>query len=121
MELQYCVPLGIPHSEFKSWSESDQDKALAFNIAKNEICDMCGSREADWVDEETGRLLEKPYLTPVGIRCHGCAQIAQYKESTYKDGTPDGVRIVLWDDEDVDLEGRIKSKHMKRSRADSTD
>lgn len=114
MELSYCVPLGIPHSEFKSWRESDQDKALAYTIAKNEVCEMCGSRDADWIDPETGRLLELPKLTPVTLRCHGCNQIDQYKEATYgEDGLPRSDRVVLWDEKDVDLEGRIKSRQVK--------
>jgi hypothetical protein len=88
-------------------------------MAKNEVCEMCGSREADWVDPETGRLVDHPHLTPTGIRCHGCSEIANYKASVYGEGVPDGVRIVLWEDSDIDPTGRIKSKMKNRPSSDT--
>lgn len=36
------VPLGIPHSEFLSWSEDDQDKALAWQAEQADQCPSCG-------------------------------------------------------------------------------
>lgn len=76
--------------------------------AKAQICEMCGSREVDWIDPETGRILEHPKYTPVGIKCHGCAEVEQYKNSTFgDDGIPAGVRIVLFPDELVDQDGRL--------------
>ena len=71
---------------------------------------MCGSREADWVDPETGRMSNHPHLTPTGIRCHGCSEISHFKAAKYGEGVPEGVRIVLWEDSDIDSEGTIKSK-----------
>jgi hypothetical protein len=76
--------------------------------AKAQICEMCGSREVDWIDPKTGRILEQPKYTPVGIKCHGCAEVEQYKSSTFgDDGIPAGVRVVLFPDELVDQDGRL--------------
>ena len=103
------MPLGIPHSQFLSWSADDQDKAIAFNRAKAEVCDRCGSRESDWVDpDRPGRLLERPPLTPFAHKCHGCAEIEQYRAAELKDGPPPGVTILLAPEELVDLDGKLK-------------
>lgn len=75
---------------------------------------MCGSREQDWIDPETGRLLAEPKLTPTGVKCHGCGEVAAYKAAEFGDGVPEGVRIILWDERDVDSEGKIRSKQVKR-------
>jgi len=75
--------------------------------AKAEICELCGSRESDWVDVETGRPLDKPKLTPIGIRDHGCSEIASYRKGMYPDGVPDGIRVVLVPYDDVDQNGRL--------------
>jgi len=102
------VPLGIPHSEFLKWDPLDQDKAIAYTRAKAEVCEMCGSREADWVDPETGRIKAHPPFTPVGVTCHGCAEIEKYRKAELKDGTPPGVRVILVPDEMVGLDGKLK-------------
>lgn len=96
---------------FLSWDPLDQDKALAYVRAKAEVCDMCGSRETDWVDPDTGRILNEPKLTPVGLKCHGCAEIESYRKSVMEDKHLPGVRVVLFPDELVDLDGRIKKTH----------
>lgn len=101
---------GIPHSEFLKWPEDDQDKAIAWVSAKAEVCDLCGSRESDWVDVETGRMLDEPKLTPIGIRDHGCAEIEAYRKATFPEGTPPGVRIVLMPNEMVGLDGKLVRK-----------
>lgn len=65
------VPLGIPHSEFLSWSESDQDMALAYVEFQREICKSCGTIDADFRDEK-GRLLDPPPMEAVDMLCAGC-------------------------------------------------
>lgn len=72
--------MGIPHSVFLSWSEDDQDKALAFEEVKSEVCPQCATRESDWVDDE-GYPLDDPRFQPVTHRCHGCAEIAKLKRT----------------------------------------
>lgn len=102
------MPLGIPHSVFLSWDQLDQDKALAYIRAKAEVCDVCGSRDEDWVDPETGRKLDHPHLTPIGIRCHGCTETESYRKSALEGKHESGIRVVLVPDEMVDLEGKLK-------------
>lgn len=102
------MPLGIPHSVFLSWNQLDQDKALAYIRAKDQVCDVCGSREADWIDPETGRLLPEPPLTPIGLKCHGCAEVEAYRKSALEGEHKPGVRVVLVPDDMVDLEGKLK-------------
>lgn len=104
-----CVPLGIPHSEFLAWSEDDQDKAIAWNTAKAQVCDLCGSREAEWIDPETKRILDNPPLVPNTIKCYGCAEIDVYRKATFQDEpVPEGVRIVLFPSEMIDERGNHK-------------
>jgi hypothetical protein len=69
---------------------------------------MCGSREAEWTDPETGRLLQSPPLTPVGITCHGCREIEAYRKSEMEGEHKPGVRVVLVADEMVDSQGKLK-------------
>ena len=101
-----CADHGIPHSEFLSWPEDDQDKTIAWLLAKREVCDLCGTKESDWVDER-GWPLQDPPLTPVAHKCHGCAQKEQFRKANYKDGTPSGVTIIFMPSERVDSKGRI--------------
>jgi hypothetical protein len=75
---------------------------------------MCGSREADWVDPETGRILGEPHLTPIGLVCHGCREIDAYRKSEMEGESKPGVRVVLVPDEIVDSSGRIEKNRTSR-------
>lgn len=75
--MAYCVPLGIPHSEFLSWSEEDQDKALAYQRAMRELC-SCGTREAEWEEDKFAYVSDHR-------QCPGCELIEMEK-----DNLPDG-------------------------------
>lgn len=80
-------------------------------MAKNEVCEICGSREVDWVDPETGRILNEPALTPIGIKCHGCAEITAYENAVFEGkGSPPGVRTVLVPSDSVGLDGKLKRR-----------
>lgn len=68
------VPLGIPHSEFLSWSEDDQDKALAFQRAQLEICSTCGTREAEWEADRFAYVGE-------AVRCPGCEVLEMERDN----------------------------------------
>lgn len=68
------MPLGIPHSRFLAWNPDDQDKALAYQRAQNEVCTSCGTRREDWVDEH-GYWLDPPKWEPVVHVCKGCAAL----------------------------------------------
>lgn len=48
--MAYCVPIGLDHEEFLSWSEESQDKAMAFLRLRDETCE-CGTRLEEWEDD----------------------------------------------------------------------
>jgi hypothetical protein len=66
-ELDYCVPLGIPHSRFLAWTEDDQDKALAYTAEMRTVCPSCGTREIDWEMDDDAFVGDLRY-------CEGCAR-----------------------------------------------
>lgn len=66
-ELDYCVPLGIPHSRFLAWDEDDQDKALAYQAEMRTVCPSCGTREADWERDPDAYVGDLRF-------CEGCAR-----------------------------------------------
>lgn len=82
-ELDYCVPLGIPHSVFLSWPDTDQDKVMAYLIAKQEDraarCQDCGTVIRDWLDQD-GKVLEEPPFVAETKYCHGCMIVTQERE-----------------------------------------
>lgn len=78
--MEYCAPLGLPHSQFLNWHEDDQDKALAFLLFKGEICPNCGTSNDGWVDDR-GRWLDEPKYEVVTHKCYGCEEIGSLKDS----------------------------------------
>lgn len=72
-ELEYCVPLGIPHSEFLGWDEDDQDKAVAYGQYQRTKCDGCGTAREDWTHPDA-------YIADVEI-CPGCERLEQEREN----------------------------------------
>lgn len=48
LEMSYCGPHGIPHSEFLNWSDQDKGKALAWMVEDRQRCDMCGTAQWEW-------------------------------------------------------------------------
>ena len=90
-ELAYCVPLGIPHKEFLSWDEDDQDKALAFMAEKATICRDCGTRDSEWAKDRFAYVADTE-------RCPGCEILEQENDNMAKeraDGKMKGVRVFL--------------------------
>lgn len=99
-ELAYCVPLGIPHSEFLTWDESDQDKALMYQAERASICGHCGTRQTEWDKNKFA------YIADVE-RCPGCELMEREQENIAemaKEGKgTQGLRVFLRrpsDDED---------------------
>lgn len=72
--MDYCGPIGLPHSQFLSWSEGDQDAALAWMLDKAEKCGRCGSYPGEWVDEK-GRKVQPPPMFARTHQCLGCVTI----------------------------------------------
>lgn len=96
-ELELCDRWGIPHSQFLGagdgrWTELDRAKALTFVAYQRTICDQCGTRSAEWDEQQGGDRFA--YVT-TSVRCTGCELIA-HEQDQVPDG-PDGygVRIGL--------------------------
>lgn len=79
-----------PHEPY--WLEADYNKAMAYSDAMGELCDRCGTREEDWVDDRK-RPLDPPLLEVEPYRCPGCEQL----EIAHKDIPNDakGVRPII--------------------------
>jgi hypothetical protein len=72
--MDYCAPLGIPHSQFLQWSEQDRSKAISYTVWKAKFCEGCGTEPSTWLDDE-GKYLEPPPFVAVTHRCMGCATV----------------------------------------------
>ncbi len=84
--MEYCAPRGIAHSEFLSWDECDQDKALEWAREQATVCSGCGTRKVEW---ERDRFA---YVTDAFI-CSGCELVEQERENIPEKAK--GVRIRL--------------------------
>lgn len=80
--MDYCVPLGIPHSLFlgrivrpgrdPQWTDADRGYALAWQRNKAETC-KCGTRAEEWeVDEDA-------YVS-ADWTCPGCTRLAEHEQ-----------------------------------------
>lgn len=85
-ELDYCVPLALPHSEFLSWDEEDQDKALAHLRYQASVCNGCGTRKDEWSEDRFAYVAQSD-------RCLGCEVLAQEKDNLPEDTK--GIRLFL--------------------------
>ena len=85
-ELEYVVPLGIPHSEFLAWADSDQDKALAWVAEQKKVCSGCGTRKTEWKRDKFA------YVGQYEI-CPGCELIEMEKKNVPEDSM--GVKVHL--------------------------
>jgi hypothetical protein len=77
--MDYCGPLGLPHSQFKSWDPLDQAKALAWQKRQSEI-HSCGVHPDVWDPERGG--------DPGGLRlvskvCGAC-ELAEMGREVYQ-------------------------------------
>lgn len=73
--MSYCAPIGLPHSQFLSWDQDDQDKALAFTVEQRRACSGCGTVTDDWFDEEGQDRVIPPYVAKTKY-CPGCHELA---------------------------------------------
>ncbi len=99
LELDYCGPRGLPHSEFLTWSEDDQDKALAWLRAEQAKCSECGTVPEEWVAGDGVRpAIPPPYEVDTMV-CYGCEErerFGRYLDGERGEGSgPEGVKIVL--------------------------
>lgn len=84
MELDYCVPLGLPLSEFHSWSQEDREYALAWNYVKASICQRCGTMSHEWLDNDGKKIDPAPYKIKAH-RCMGCVEMENERKAIPKD------------------------------------
>lgn len=83
---------------FLSWSEDDQDLALAYMRAKSEVCPSCGTRPAEWREDRDA------YIVDVD-RCLGCEALGQQRDSASKDDSAGhGLRFFLRRPTEADYE-----------------
>lgn len=93
IELDYCCPRGIPHSEFLGWSTSDRDKAIWWLLRERETCPSCGTRPEEWLESKGGH--RHAYIGQVH-ECEGCIVRARTEEAPeMKQGRPEARRVVL--------------------------
>lgn len=63
--MEYCAPLGIPHSKFLQWDSDDRDKAIAWQLRRMSTCPRCRTRDDEWEHDHHAYVAEK-------VRCRGC-------------------------------------------------
>jgi len=78
------------------WLETDYSKLISYIDAMAELCDQCGTRETDWVDED-GFPLNPPVLETDTYRCPGCEQLEIRQKEIPSDAN--GIRPIVkkWD------------------------
>lgn len=69
--MEYCGPIGLPHSRFLSWDPDDQDKAMAWVFHKASRCSQCGTFPEEWLDGDGMPVYPPPYMAGSEI-CLGC-------------------------------------------------
>jgi hypothetical protein len=77
LELDYCVPKGVPHSVFLGWDVDDRNKALWWVIHDRQRCPNCGTRPDEWNEAQGGDL--HAYVAEPA-HCRGCEVAAQGDE-----------------------------------------
>lgn len=82
--MDYCGPLGIPHSAFLAWKDEDRDKAISHMLWKRKFCQRCGTDPSEWLDEE-GKFMEPPPFEAVTIMCGGCATLEEARAAMDKE------------------------------------
>ena len=82
------MPLGIPHSQFLSWSDTDQAKALAWQRWQREKCASCGTRRGEWKKDPFAYVAS-------GEVCPGCELVEQEHSNVPKDHRTSAYKVGL--------------------------
>lgn len=82
--MEYCAPLGIPHSRFLGWSPEDRSKAVSYTAWKKKFCSGCGTESATWLDTK-GEAVEPPPYMAETQHCLGCAMLEEARGALPKD------------------------------------
>jgi hypothetical protein len=68
--MRFCNQIGIAHDRFlEEWSEEARAKALAYELYKAQICEMCGTAPWEWDESQGGTRFA---YEPVEEICPGC-------------------------------------------------
>lgn len=82
--MEYCAPLGIPHSKFLEWSPEDRSKAVSYTAWKKKFCSGCGTESDTWLDEDGTAIEPPPYMANIQ-HCLGCATLEEARATLPKD------------------------------------
>jgi hypothetical protein len=110
--MDYCGPLGIPHSKFLKWSDDDRNKAISHMLWKKKFCSRCGTDPSEWLDAD-GKTLEPPPFEAVTHVCHGCATLEEERATRPKDATSSKYQTYL-----VRYTGDVEEWQMRQSQLD---
>lgn len=88
--MDYCGPLGLPHSTFLGWSRPDRDAAITWTLRRAHSCSACATRPDEWDPERGGS--DHAYRAEVR-GCRGCETVASAQDALK--GLPGHARIVL--------------------------
>jgi hypothetical protein len=91
--MDYCGPRGIPYTVFLSWSEFDQEAALAWQQRQATRCPSCGTYEDEWRSED-GQPIPKPWVASAHL-CLGCQQLDGKRRDPAIQQAPDGMSVRL--------------------------
>ncbi|GAA1161924.1 hypothetical protein F4556_005057 [Kitasatospora gansuensis] len=96
--MELCETYRIPHSQLMGasaggrWTALDRAKAAAWAAWKADVCDGCGTRSAEWDEQQGGDRFA--YVAQTS-RCLGCELIEQEQEQVPDGAEGRGVRIGL--------------------------
>lgn len=93
--MAYCGPRGIPLSTFLSWSEDDQQAALAWQSHEARRCSGCGTHPDDWAEDRHAFHAE-------AYQCSGCLKLERLKQAPHVVNGEPGLHLRLADGIDRD-------------------
>lgn len=73
------------------WSDTDRGKAIWWHIRESERCGSCGTRRAEWLDEN-GKQFHA--FTAEKVRCYGC-EAKERTEKSIKESDGKGMHVEL--------------------------
>lgn len=82
-----------------TWSASDAALATAYErwlrIEEAERCPSCGTRDSDWIDPETKRMVDgDPWEAQTRV-CYGCKTVAEARAMLPDGEASTGVSVIL--------------------------
>jgi hypothetical protein len=87
--MAYCAPKGIPLSVFLTWSDTDQEAALAWQAHESRRCGSCGTHPDDWSRDRHAFHAEM-YV------CPGCVEVQRRQDDpAVKGSTQRGLHVRL--------------------------